>query len=68
MKVNHNDLVSHIQAIDQAVSILATILESKNSKEWSVIPSSDLLIVEERLKLINSAIKDIYEVIDNYEN
>jgi hypothetical protein len=67
MKVNHNELATKADATERSFSILVSLLESRNKKEWNKIPSSDLLIIFERLTLINQSIGDIYKILEKHE-
>lgn len=63
MKINHNDLYADIRNIEFSINTLATLSESIDRKK---IPNSKLEIINERIKLINKAIIDLFDIINEY--
>ena len=68
MKLSHTTLLNHFDATDRAFSILTSVMESKTVAELHKIPSHSILIIQERLDLINKSIGDIYKEIEKYDN
>jgi hypothetical protein len=64
--IHPNELLQDFYSIEEFLSLLTTFAES--SVKWHSVPSSETLIIKERLDTIKASIGDLFERLENYDN
>ena len=63
--IHPNELLQGLYSIEESISLLSTLAES--SLKWGEVPSSETLIIKERLDGLKFIISDLFDRFEKYD-